>query len=543
MATLKELDALLGYDPDNHTVKGIPMATPAASPVASEKPLTAMPSAAATAGATAQAPAGIPQLATPSTAPASPVPAAGIPDLSKPTTAQSHAAGKAEYQEGIPQVTAAPGTVDYYTQKLEQDDYKKAHPWGSDVSAHPGVWGEIGHVAAKIGNVAGDVLDPGAMDRIPGTEAHEALEREGDVQGIKQATANELQQAEAGSWTRMVPVTDPTTGETHMVPERFAPAAINAATRVEGSERGQDIHADTAAASTAERGTAAAASTAEKATAAANADALKKPGTLVFEDHSGKPYQWQYDPSKTYSGDEGQDHWKKLGPAQPNAASLGLIGSYQALLDPNTGALTGFYNSKKPAERTDATGQPVAPGAAASGPPGTTATGARLTNTERNQFNTQYLNPANQTETQYRRATEAVDAYNSDPKTGAAGMVLFSQHLGTTLGGIKGAAIGEGSQTAHANAIGLEDRLSRFMDNLKTGQPLSANQVHDFYDLIQNTRQLQWQMTTREAARRQQSIDFLPSDVKIKMGDSKGDVREVTGDRVPALVNQGFKVQ
>ena len=134
----------------------------------------------------------------PASAPSLPTPSAGIPDLAKPTGAESRAAGKAEFQRGIPNVNAAPFTPDYFQQEREKSDYLRAHPWGSDVSAHPGAWGKLGHVAAKIGNVAGDIVAPGTMALIPGTDLHNELERGAQLKGFNQAIENEQKQALTG---------------------------------------------------------------------------------------------------------------------------------------------------------------------------------------------------------------------------------------------------------------------------------------------------------------------------------------------------------
>lgn len=50
--------------------------------------------------------------------------------------------------------------------------YEQSHPWGTMESAHPGVFGKIGHAFGNIANAAGNIaLGPGAMSMIPGTKA------------------------------------------------------------------------------------------------------------------------------------------------------------------------------------------------------------------------------------------------------------------------------------------------------------------------------------------------------------------------------------
>jgi len=78
-----------------------------------------------------------------------------------------------------PEPTAAIGSYDWQKQRGEQIasqrdqmDFKKAHPWGSPESTHPGVMGSILHGLSVAGNIAGDVIAPGTMANIPGTQMH-----------------------------------------------------------------------------------------------------------------------------------------------------------------------------------------------------------------------------------------------------------------------------------------------------------------------------------------------------------------------------------
>src|SRR5579864_4630315 len=68
----------------------------------------------------------------------------------------SHEQGKQEYQELIPKIapdpTAPLGSYDWQKQRGEQlasraelMDFKRAHPWGDPISAHPGIGGKILH--------------------------------------------------------------------------------------------------------------------------------------------------------------------------------------------------------------------------------------------------------------------------------------------------------------------------------------------------------------------------------------------------------------
>ena len=147
----------------------------------------------------------------------------GAPDLQKPTPAQSRAAGKAEYQRGLPTITAEPFTPEYYEQEREKSDYAKLHPWGSDISAHPGFGGKLAHFGAEVGNIAGNIVAPGTMANIPGTEMNQRLQRMGQAKGYEQAVENEQRQAQTAGFeeaNREVPFTP--FGETEPIQVRAA---------------------------------------------------------------------------------------------------------------------------------------------------------------------------------------------------------------------------------------------------------------------------------------------------------------------------------
>ena len=91
----------------------------------------------------------------------------------------------------------------------------------------------------------------------------------------------------------------------------------------------------------------------------------------------------------------------------------------------------------------------------------------------------------------------------------------------------------------HKDAIGIQDRIQRYANNLASGQMLSPDQRKEFGDLISNMRNLTWQIATKEAARNNQPINFLPPDVQVNMRDSKGVTRPVSGDRVQEYLDKG----
>jgi hypothetical protein len=135
-----------------------------------------------------------------------------------PTKQQSQAAGKAEWQRMQVPVTAQPFTPEYYQQQREQADLERSHPWGSPISAHPSGWGELAHVASRIGNIAGDALAPRVMAEIPGTDLNKQLERSGQQKGFTAATENQWKNLQGEKAKADVPL------------EEAQTAAINAKT-------------------------------------------------------------------------------------------------------------------------------------------------------------------------------------------------------------------------------------------------------------------------------------------------------------------------
>lgn len=480
--SLNDLDAVLGYDPATHSVAGLPSLGP--------KPY-ALPSA---------------------TAPRSQLPAAQAmqaPDV-RPDISST----------GLPSMTSpqAPTNI--------------AKPKES-------VWQKIAHGA----ETAGDILAPNLTQRIPGTELNRQWQEMRQAKLGGEEAKTELEKAQAAGWAPMSVGTD-VNGNPIWAPMRSAGQIQAGLTKTAEQEKGKGERQETGIEAkkenleTTEEGKEKRLTQTEEGKgarqetgiAAREAEQAAHPKTIVMQDADGKNYEYKFD---------AQGNPQKIGRAKPDAVSMGLVGTLTPLINPQTGEIQGTMNTKtgaiNPIAANPFTNTPNAP---------TTTAGARLEITRQNQFNTQVVNPANQMETQYQRATEAVNDYNSGSKTGADGMVIFAQHLGTTLGGIKGAAIGEGAQQMHLNAIGLIDRLKRFEDYTATGQPLSASQVHDFYDLIKNTRQLQWEVTAHEGARRKQSLDgLLPRDVQIPMSDSQGHVRPVPGDQVQGYIDKGATVQ
>jgi len=426
---------------------------------------------------------------------------------------------------------APAGSAASYQSQLERIEDQKRNPWGS-AENHPGFGGKLAHVLAKVGNIAGDIVAPGTMELIPGTDLNRqateaSLERKlGGAQTREESAKRGEAETEQGAERNALEkrrIEDAENKEPN--PGSIDQNAIDAKMKEDNPETGKPFTAYEARIELAND------------IAAGKQKPEGAPKTIVMQDEHGKPFEYQFDKAGNFSGDAGYGNWKKVGPAKADALSLGLVGSIQPLLGPN-GQIVGTLNSKT----GKMSGLTPEQAATVGDTGGTTGSGARLANTEKNQFNTQVVNPARQIETQFQKATAALNAYNANPQTGAAGMVLFAQHLGTTLGGIKGAAIGEHAQELHSNAIGIADRISRWIDKNATGQPISESQARDFYHMIQETREITWRLAARAAADRKQPLDFLPNDVQISLADSGGKVRHVPGNRVQEYLDKGAKI-
>jgi hypothetical protein len=399
---------------------------------------------------------------------------------------------------------------DLYKKRIQDYETKKENPWGSE-NNHPGFLGKLGHGLATAGNIALDVFAPEAAALIPHTALHGQIGEKRNEAGYESARSEEdkasLERAEAHKAMNPQdkPVGTPQIGENG----NFWQAVQHPDGKHEMIDMGVKAHPNTGLTTiedpqnpghyvqvTYDKN-------AQPTTAGTNTlgnakpPASMKPTIKMVPLPGGMEQLMQLDPQNP----DDMTKAKKIGAPEP-------LGSRQLLVDPTTLQPTGTFSTKTGVstpftdeQKNGATNAGVTPAA------------ARVANQRENQFNQQVINPARALEANYQKATAAVDAYNHDPKTGAAGMVLFAQHLGTTLGSIKGAAIGEGSQELHMNAIGLEEKLSRFQDYLATGQPLSAAQVKDFYALVTETRGISWDLALREGLRRQEPINFLPPDM------------------------------
>ena len=112
----------------------------------------------------------------------------------------SHALGKEIFRAEKPPEPSAPlGTPEYFQQRGQQLNYDKEHPWGSAISEHPGVLGKIFHGLAKAGNIAGDIVAPGTMSLIPGTDLNKTLQERENQSDIVKSEQLQNQTTEANA--------------------------------------------------------------------------------------------------------------------------------------------------------------------------------------------------------------------------------------------------------------------------------------------------------------------------------------------------------
>jgi hypothetical protein len=435
-------------------------------------------------------------------------------------------------RQALPQTSpgVTPTDSTFFQNKLERIEDQKANPLGS-AENNPTTLGKIGHTLGRIGNVAGDILDPKLTARIPGSDLNRQAQEATLQKGFETASGREDKEAQEKATQELLGKRE-TREQQHEDFEEGKPEKPGTPEQESIKDLMQQKNPATNKNYTAEEAEVKRAQDIQD-TKPDKAEGAPKTVTML-DKPGGKPFEFQYDPKGNYSGEQGYGQWKKVGPAQANATSMGLIGTLTPLLGSN-GEIQGTMNTKtgeiKPVGQNAVTGEGA-----------TTSSGARLGNTQRNQFNTQYIKPATDIETNYQKAQAAMTAYNNNPQTGAAGMIELSQHIATTLGGVKGVSVGENMIHEHENAIGLADKVDRYLDYLKTGQPLSANQMRDFNQLITETRDITWTIAAKEAARRHQPVDFLPSNVQVGMKDSSGKVRHVPGSKVQSALDAGAEL-
>lgn len=177
--------------------------------------------------------------------------------------------------------------------------------------------------------------------------------------------------------------------------------------------------------------------------------------------------------------------------------------------------------------------------------------GNTMTGQQFQQANTKFVNGrldvAENTENAYNKFEEAKKAYQAgDFKTGAASMQALFAHIQTTTAGLKGMRQTADIIHEHQNAIGLADKAQRFMDQMSTGQALSANQWNEFGSLIKTARDQGWSTAVDEAHANGLPITkdaHIPDDVPVvKVQLPTGGVIRETIPHAQHYVSKGAKV-
>lgn len=450
------------------------------------------------------------------------------PDLGEPTNAQptslAHVGIEPEvktlpnlgYKERQRLPTISPGTPAgssaSYGSQLEKLQDQQAHPWGTPEN-HPGTLGKVAHVLSRIGNIAGDVFAPGVMANIPGTE----LNRETQIHEIEprvaKARQQESEQTERAATTEETKArTAKTIAETEQIgaPKPEKEEEWSVVPNVQGPN-GEPVQQ-------------------EKNSGQIRVAPLTGVTTKKTGEHKNDFEQYYDKYLKDNKLPDTAANQLKAHKAYLTEGGKESEGSWMPLYDEH-GKVTGAWNAKTGQHRT----------AGAEDLPGTTGQGVRISAVAQNRFNTGYMKPATDIEQNYKKFQQAAADYAKDPKTGAATMVALAQHLGSTFGSVKGAQMGEHMIAEHKNAIGLLDRAQRYVDSIVSGQQLSADQMKDFGELIGSTRNISWEITAREAARRGLPVDMVPSDVKLPMKTPGGKTIPITGDRLPEALKDGLK--
>lgn len=116
----------------------------------------------------------LPSLLDPNSSPSVLPPAlAGLPPI--PQLASDSSADPLAQPSAIPQLPSSGGLRPLVTSPRQQQEQQLQQSL-LPKPGQPGFWHALGRVASKIGNVAGDILDPGAMSIIPGTDLYNHIQ-------------------------------------------------------------------------------------------------------------------------------------------------------------------------------------------------------------------------------------------------------------------------------------------------------------------------------------------------------------------------------
>lgn len=399
----------------------------------------------------------------------------------------SHQQGKEEFQQYMPKITATPGSTDYFRQRQEQLDYKSQHPWGDPISPHPGVLGHILHGLSVAGNIAGDIVDPGAMSLIPGTQLHNSMLSRGNEAGIKQGEENDKDEAQTG-------LTEATTAHTKAETD----ALENPTAKVGATPEEMTIH-DLMAGNNG---------------APQINPATKKPYSYLEAYHAVQ--QAKQAPEKPEKPDNAEQQF--IDEFQRTHKGASVAQALRAYTDttqrpPQTLMVIPGPNGQQKVIAAKP-GMTIASNAEK---PGESATANRA---DIRAHDKAYVQPAEAVEKSYQmmdeayREYEAARAQGKELPTGAQSMLALSTHLSTTFGNVKGARVTKDMIQEHLGARSISDSALVAFQKLTDGDALSPAQWDAFHDLVSKSRTLSWQTAAKEADRKHIPVDFLPGDLQ-----------------------------
>lgn len=130
-----------------------------------------------------------------------------------------------------------------------------------------------------------------------------------------------------------------------------------------------------------------------------------------------------------------------------------------------------------------------------------------------------YVQPAQAAEQSYRMADQAYKDYKTAQAngtvlpTGAQSMLMLSQHLANTFGGVKGSRITKDMIQEHLGARSISDDMVTAINKLRNGDQLAPDQWDAFHTLIGQARAEKWRTAALEGQRLGVQQNYLPSDL------------------------------
>lgn len=131
-------------------------------------------------------------------------------------------------------------------------------------------------------------------------------------------------------------------------------------------------------------------------------------------------------------------------------------------------------------------------------------------------FTSKTVNPAMAIEKSYQMSDGAYREYmtaraqGKELSTGAASMVMLSNHLNTTFGQVKGARITKDMIHEHLGARSISDEALVAIQRLSNGDALSPDQWKSYHDLISQSRNETWKLVSDQALNEGLPRNFMP---------------------------------